>query len=69
MAAPRDKNMNPAAENLDICQLGRTIIVKLRSLPSGTKARVLGLATSGIDPSMLQSFSQIGGGQPGAFGH
>lgn len=68
MAAPRDKNMNAAAENLDICQLGRTIIVKLRSLPSGTKARVLGLATSGIDPSMLQSFSQLGGRQSGAFG-
>jgi hypothetical protein len=34
------------ASKLNVCQLGRTVIVKLKNLPQGTKARVWALGTS-----------------------
>lgn len=35
------------AENIDFCQIGRTVIAKLDRLPSGTKSRLLAAAFSG----------------------
>ncbi len=54
------------AKNLDICQIGRSIIVKLERLPSGTKSRLLAIAFSG-DFSMMQG-PMMGMGGMGAFG-
>lgn len=34
------------ASQLNICQLGRTVIVKLKNLPAGTKTRIWALGTS-----------------------
>lgn len=43
---PSSTAMNSAAERLNVCQLGRTVVVKLKNLPSGTKARLWGLGMS-----------------------
>ena len=50
--------VDPSA--VDVCQLGRTIIVKLKKLPNPTKARILALGTSGLDPSMMLALQQAG---------
>jgi hypothetical protein len=46
------------AQTLNVCQLARTVIVKLEDLPSGTKTRLMGTALSG-DLGMM----------PGGFGN
>ncbi|MFT3725375.1 MAG: hypothetical protein QM773_17535 [Hyphomonadaceae bacterium] len=53
---------------VDVCQLGRTIIVKLKKLPDPTKGRIFALATSGINPQMMAAISRLNatqGGMPG----
>jgi hypothetical protein len=42
----RVPSQSELASQLNVCQLGRTIIVKLKNLPTGTKARVWALGTS-----------------------
>ena len=51
-------------DELNICQLARTVFIKLENLPSGTKARLWGTAMSG-DPTKLmnaQGFASPFGG-------
>jgi len=55
------------AKNMDICQIGRSIIVKLERLPSGTKSRLLAVAFSG-DFSMMQGPMMGMGGMGGMSG-
>jgi hypothetical protein len=40
------------ASKIDICQLGRSLVIKLERLPSGTKSRILAAITSGDMLSM-----------------
>ena len=42
-----DALQKAAAEKIDICQLGRSLVVKLKRLPSGTQSRILAAVTSG----------------------
>lgn len=35
------------ASKIDVCQLGRSLVVKLKRMPSGTKSRILAALTSG----------------------
>ncbi len=54
---------------IDVCQLGRTVIVKLKKLPHPTKGRILALATSGINPQTMAAISRLKamqGGMPEA---
>lgn len=44
---------------IDVCQLGRTVIVKLKKLPHPTKGRILALATSGINPQTMAAISRL----------
>ena len=54
------------AQNIDFCQIGRTVIAKLDRLPSGTKSRLLAAAFSG---DLLQGGPMMGmGGMGGAGG-
>jgi hypothetical protein len=50
--------------SIDVCQLGRTIIVKLKKLPHPTKARILALGASSLDPAMMMQLRQMGQMQP-----
>lgn len=56
-----------AMDQLNLCQLGRAVVIKLEKLPAATKARLWGTMLSG-DPGMLtaaQGFaSPFGGGMP-----
>ena len=45
------------AQNIDFCQIGRTVIAKLDRLPSGTKSRLLAAAFSG---DLLQGGPMMG---------
>lgn len=49
------------AQNLNVCQLGRTLIIKLESLPAGTKSRLLATALSA-------DFSALAGNLGSPFG-
>lgn len=61
------------ADKVNICQLGRTVLIKLGNLPSGTKAHLWGTAMSG-DPTTLMRNGGLslpfgaapGSGGPGA---
>ncbi len=53
---------------VDVCQLGRTIIVKLKKLPSPTKGRIFALATSGLNPQMMAALSRLNATQGGTQG-
>jgi hypothetical protein len=48
-----------SASDLDVCQLGRTLIVKLKKLPQPTKSRILALGTQNVDPAMLELMTQM----------
>lgn len=49
------------AQNINVCQLGRTFIIKLESLPAGTKSRLLATALS-------SDFGALAGNLRGPFG-
>jgi hypothetical protein len=53
------------AQNIDFCQIGRTVIAKLDRLPSGTKSRLLAAAFSG---DLLQGGPMMGIGGTGGMG-
>jgi hypothetical protein len=46
MSSGQIPTQSELASKLNVCQLGRTVIVKLKNLPSGTKARIWALGTS-----------------------
>jgi hypothetical protein len=46
MSSGQIPTQSELASKLNICQLGRTVIVKLKNLPPGTKARIWALGTS-----------------------
>lgn len=48
--------------NLDLCQIGRSIIVKLERLPAGTKSRILATA---LDPATISNAMMGLGGMDG----
>ncbi len=45
---------------VDVCQLGRTIVVKLKKLPHQTKARILALGASGVTLDMVRNATTRG---------
>lgn len=61
-----------AASKIDVCQLGRSLVIKLKRMPSGTKSRILAALTSGDMTSMpgpMMSFPGMGGmGSDAVFG-
>jgi hypothetical protein len=46
MLSGQQPSPDALAANLNVCQLGRTVVVKLRNLPAGTKARLWAIGTS-----------------------
>jgi hypothetical protein len=46
MLSGQPPSQDALAANLNVCQLGRTVVVKLRNLPAGTKARLWAIGTS-----------------------
>ena len=59
---PRSPSMQAeVAQNLNVCQLGRTLIIKLESLPAGTKSRLFATALSA-------DFSALAGNLGSPFG-
>jgi hypothetical protein len=49
------------ASNFNVCQLGRTVVVKLKKLPHPTKARLLAVVLSNADMSSLSTLGGMGG--------
>lgn len=48
MAGPGNADFSATlGDSINICQLGRTVLIKLEGLPAGTKARMLSTALSG----------------------
>lgn len=57
------------ASNMDVCQIGRSVIGKLERLPAGTKSRLLAVAFSGDFATMQDSMMGLGGmGGMGGYG-
>jgi len=51
--------------DINICQLGRTVIVKLKKLPHPTKARLMGMLANVPDLSRFMEAGSMGGNSPG----
>jgi hypothetical protein len=71
------QGQNFGASNLNICKLGRAVIVKFEGLPNPTKARIFATALSGDNAAFFRDggFDAFGAGfnagaqlQPGSFG-
>ncbi|MEZ5936806.1 MAG: hypothetical protein R3C52_01145 [Hyphomonadaceae bacterium] len=50
---------NGSAPDIDVCDLGRVVIDKLDSLPSGTKGRLLALGAEQVQPLMQSAMFQL----------
>jgi len=54
-----------AMRKLDICKMGRSVIYKLRRLPSGTKERIFGVAAQALDKMPADALKQMMSGKGG----
>jgi hypothetical protein len=54
--------------DIDLCQLGRTVIVKLKKLPHPTKARLMGMLANVPDLSQFVDVGGMGGSPFSSFG-
>lgn len=64
---PNFDRSSEAFRKIDICKIGRSIIYKLRRLPSGTKERMLAMGAQGLDRMPAGAMQQLmsGGAVPG----
>jgi len=54
-----------AFKQIDICKMGRSVIYKLKRLPSGTKERMFSLGTQGLDKLPADILGQMMSGKGG----